>query len=621
MKSKQLHPWRKAKWVVLIALTTTVIFSGCKKDVQHERIAESQQQKFEKPVARTNPFSYSNIQKAKATIDAKGLYKTGSAQSRFSDDRLYTYMKFDPNELPEEVMRMIEADSTIHIMDFPFANGELYNDEFALDESKAEQMRDGMLYAVVPKSSITKTTLTSVAELRTVQIDELYLPDEEDTTLQFQALREAGYTEEMLARIRICLFKRPAGFVRYEDDRLGRMEPVRGMQVWGLVFGIPLHTYTDANGYYRFPWRFSAGTIMGTHAKNPRVNIKPLNTNGTLIQVIPQLIINFIFGSIHIRGWVSSCQMRDDVNFDFGGHTQVRYWSQLLNAYFFHDQYTRDDNVDNAPYAMTVYAQWANNGRLDESGVPDFGNASTPMLNKNWSASLIISVIANLLNFLPPVQFLRLVNAVPPDMTFRVPANTQPQFYCERLAQTAFHELGHAMHYSRAGNGYWYDYIAATLRADPIPGNPYGNGLGVDDGNVAVGESWAEFIGTNHVIRRYGTDALKTATFLRADIFGNPLPEYQANPFLQENEFYFFGGQWIPYGFYHDLIDDSQIPITNPERFWDRVNGITIRQLYMALGSDEDLMCDYLWTFLQQNPGVNMNDVIEIAMRHNFNCF
>ncbi|MGH7885098.1 MAG: hypothetical protein ACRENO_05315 [Thermodesulfobacteriota bacterium] len=607
------------RWT-LVALLATVLFSACKKDLEttenetaKEQTLTQRMENAAKPAKKVNPFSHENIKKAKRKLT--GQNTTTNANSKTEEQRLYTYIKFDPNEVSEELMGILEADSTIHMMDFPFANGEYNTDEFALDENKAAQLRDGMLYAVIPNVSPTKNSLLSKTEVNPVVLDELYLPDEEDTTLIFQALREINYTEEQIAQLRICLFKRPTGFVRYWDDRFQRMEPVRGTQVWGLVFGIPIHTYTDANGYYRLPWRFSAGTIMGTHAKNPRVNIKPLNTNGSLIQVIPQLIINFIFGSVHVHGWYSSCRMRDDINFEYNGHTQPRYWSQLLNAYFFHDQYANADNVENAPNAMTVYAQWANNGRFDEAGVPDFGNASTPMLNKNWSASLIIQVIARLLDFLPPVAFLRLVNAVPPDMTFRVPANTQPQFYCERLAQTAFHELGHAMHYRRAGNNYWYDYIAATLNATPVAGNPYGDGQGVDDGNVAVGESWAEFLGTNYAIRRYGNAANKarTSLFLWQ---GNFLTEYQPNPFLQENERWFWGGQWIPSGFYNDLMDGA-----NVDEAFDNVQGVSIRQLWLPLGPDTDFMCDYLWTFMQQNPGINQNDVIQIAMEHNFNCF
>ncbi len=580
--------------------------------------------KFEKLLVKPNPFSYSNIKKAKATLAKRNNASINSSANidATEDSRLYTYIKFDPNAITEDLMRVIEADTVIHIMDFPFANGEIYTDEFSIDEAKAANLRDGMLYAVVPSSNATKTSIFCIPSLNAVQLDELYLPNQEDTALQFQALREIGYTEEAILSLKICLFKQAKGFVHYYDDHLQKMEPVRGMQVWGLVFGIPLHTYTDMKGRYWFPWAFSAGTIMGVHAKNSRVNIKPLNTNGTVLQVIPQLLANFITGSTHIYGWVSSCQMKNDVNFEFSGHTQVRYWSQLLNAYFFHDQYAQEDNVDNAPNGMTVYAQWANNKHFDEDGLPDFGNASTPMLNKNWSASLISQVLLHLLDFLPPVAFLRLVNAVPPDMTFRVPANTQPQFYCERLAQTAFHELGHAMHYRRAGNSYWYDVIFATLSATPIPGNPYGDGNGNNDGKIALTESWAEFIGTNHAIRRYGNNSRKAATSLfDTDPNTGRILHFNSNSRLLESEFFFFGGRWIPYGFYHDLMDDSSTPNQNPEIIWDRINGVSIQQLYNALGSDIDFMCEYFWRFNQQNPGIPFNDLMDIATNHNFNCF
>lgn len=609
------------KLLTALGLSATILFSACKKENQQETVAETPQQKFEKPAPKTNPFSLANINKARETLNKQNSTTRTTAQRTNDADRLYTYIKFDPNAVTGEILQKLEADTSIQIMDFPFANGELYNDEFALDEEKAKLLSDGSLYAVTKKNSITETTLKTNTSLNPVVLDELYLPEEEDTTLQFQAFREAGYTEEMLARIRICLFKRPTGFVRYWDTRFNRMEPVRGMQVWGLVFGIPLHTYTDANGYYRFPWRFSAGTIMGTKAKNNRVNIKPLDTHGTLIRNIYTLITQFIVGSIHIHGWVSSCQMRSDVNFEFSGHRQVRYWSQLLNAYHFHDQYCANDNVDNAPQSMTVYAQWANTKEhTDEDGLPDFGNASTPMLGHipGTPASIFVQWLRGLFDGEDLTNYPNLFNLLTglmPDMTFRVPQAAEPQFYNERLAQIAFHELAHAMHYRRAGNNYWIDYIKATLAANPVAGNPYGNGQNADDGNVAVGESWAEFLGTNHAIRRYGNDAQKNRTSL---FFwnGNFLTQFQPNPFLQENERWFFGGNWIPSGFYNDLQDGF-----NPVENWDNIQGTTIRQLLLPLGPQTDFTCDYLWTLLQQNPALNQNDVITIAMQHDFNCF
>ena len=61
--------------------------------------------------------------------------------------------------------------------------------------------------------------ILSKQTLGATEINKLYLLDEEDTTLQFQAFREAGAFEETIETFRICLFKRPSGFVRYLDTR------------------------------------------------------------------------------------------------------------------------------------------------------------------------------------------------------------------------------------------------------------------------------------------------------------------------------------------------------------------------------------------------------------------
>jgi hypothetical protein len=604
MKSKQLHPWRKVKWAAITALATTIIFSGCKKDVQQEKIAESELQKFEKPVSKKNPFSYTNIQKAKASIAARhndpGQSNAGRA-GVIDPNRVYSYIKFYPNRLTGDMLKQLEADSSIQILDFPFANGELYNDEFALDEVKAKQLADGMLYAVVKKSTSTETTLKSEPSLNSIVLDELYLPEEEDTALQFQALREAGYTEEQLLRIRICLFKRPSGFVRYLDQETGGLVNVPGMQVWGLVFGIPLHTYTDDNGYYRFPWRFSVGTIMGTHAKNPRVNIKPLNTQGAWWLTIP---LQFIVGSVHIHGWVTSCQMRDDVNFEFTTHRQNRYWAQLMHAVSLHDQYASNDRIQSAPWGLTMYAHWDDN----------YGDASAPMLGHiSVTAAIIEGVINNIFggNINLPTEFPNLFNLLTgllPDITIKT-GDFERRLYSSILMQTALHELGHGSHFQRTGHQYWIDYIRATLRRHPEDecGGGYGCGQNPDDGNVAIGESWAEFIGTNHALRNH-PNGQKGSRWLGFTLTGTFTPFAIRFAEALEREAWFFN-TWISTGVYHDLMD---VVNTWPlEDGWDLTGGLTIQQLYEALGPNIDFFCDYEWEIINRY-GLNIVDVDQI---------
>ncbi len=308
----------------------------------------------------------------------------------------------------------------------------------------ARQMSDGSLYAVTEKNSLSSRLLTSTSVLNAEVIDELYLPSEEDTTLQFQAFREAGYTEEMLSRIRLCLLKRPSGFVRYLDQETGNLTNVPGMQVWGLVFGIPRHTFTDDNPHYNFPWRFNAGTIMGTHAKNRRVNVKPIITQGAWLALIaPQ----FIVGSVSVKGWVSSCDMRNEVNFEYREHKQNRYWAQLMHSVALDDDYCAADGIANAPPVLTIWAQWADS----------YGSASAPMLGHVGVQRAIIEEFINDVfgtNISLPSNYphiFSLVNGLLPDIPVRT-GHIERRSHSARLMQIMFHELGHASHFMRAGN-------------------------------------------------------------------------------------------------------------------------------------------------------------------------
>lgn len=577
----------------------------------------SEHKQFTDSSARANPFSVANIEKAMRKLGRRGPRPRATLSMMVEpggelpppevdptpiveptptgdDDRVYSYLRFDPNGVSGDLLKLMEAEEAIQILDFPFANGEIYNDEFALDERKAEQMRDGYLYAVLKKSSRLTEVLLSTEGLGTVELNELYLPPEDDTELQLAAFEAAGYSQDAVARLRICLFKRPSGFVRYWDNQYGRLEPVRGMQVWGLVFGIPLHTYTDGNGHYNFPWRFSAGTIMGTHAKNSRVNVKPLTTTGNAFQVIPQLIANFILGSIHIRGWVSSCDMRSDVNFDFYEHRQNRYWSQILNAVWFHDQFSQQQGIPSAPTDnLIIYAHWA-----DGTG---FGSASTPMLYHLTGGTFTDTFLGSLFPFTPTGPLLSLLHGLLPDMTLRVNADSEPFMYEPRLSQIAFHELGHASHFRRVNADFWLDLIKAEVFHSGNCGGVYGCGNQTDDGNVQVAESWAEYIGTLNALARY-PNGMKSSGFFGGFVRFDDALEQQI----------WFADFWIPTGVYNDLSDVFNTAFEP----WDNTGGASVQQMFDVFNSDVDSMCEYQERFLLLYPFFARADVESIFAAH-----
>lgn len=599
---------RPIKLGTLVVLATILIFSGCQKELENpnqETITQPQKIQLQQT---KNPYSLRNVQKAQELITARSTKQNSVTQQRANSQGLqeFIYFKFDPNQLSQELFEALENDSTVKLLDIPFANASLYNETFALDETKSEQLKDGFVYGVTDfDNAISLPLLKNATSVYKEFLDTLALIPEEDTTLQFEAYRQAGASEQQIETLRICLFKRPHGYVNYWDDALpntsggvGRLEPVRNMQVWGLVFGIPIHSYTDASGYYQLPWRFSAGTIMGTHAKNSRVNVKPFNTVGGW--VLTSLIQAFVVGSVHIKGWVGACEMRNDVNFDFYGHTQVRYWSQILNAYYFHDQYAAADGIYNAPQSMICYAHWADKPEAD------LGGASTPMLYHMTGGDITNMFIQQLFGNPVTGTLLSLLHKLLPDMTFRVCGTTPPQHYNTRLAQTAFHELGHASMYRKVGWGWYWALIWAELNYTCSGNNPYCDGTYSGAGHVAVAESWAEFIGTNNALRRYPNGYLK-ATYLSG---------FEQMSYLIESEYWFHGGKWIPYGVYHDLTDKS-----NTGETWDNIEGASISQLYNVFGSDVATMCGYQFKFIQNNPMFNVNNVNLIFSNHDVFCY
>ncbi len=620
---------KKLKFL-LAFFVLAIVLNGCKKDVEQKQVEPTAVKQTIKLANKKNPFSLKNIREVKNKRLQNTAQRTIS-NPNINVDRVWVYVQFNPERVTGDILAKLEADADIHIMDIPFANFELYNDDFALDEEKAELLKDGKLYAVYKKNSAMNDLFIAENGLETQFLDELYLPEEsesEDVDLYMQALLQAGYTQEQANRwFNICLFKKAHGRVNYFDTELNNFQPVAGMQVWALVFGIPVHTYTDANGNYEIPWRFSVGTIIGTKAKNPRVNIKPLDVHGTLARNVYTLITQFIVGSIHIEGWKSSCQMRNDIDMNFSGHTQVRFWSHLLNAYYLHDQYTNQDGIMSAPQAMVCYAGWTNdNGLFDILNRPQLRDATTPLFGHvsyikglfEYLLNDVFGANVNLANNYPSV--FSLLKGVLPDMYLGVAQSGEPSFYSSRIMQFAFHELGHASQYRQVGNA-WYIALQWAERPFPNPnsvsGNPYGDGQNSNSGIVSLAESWAEFIGTNYTIRRYGNLAMKSATST-GELNSNPftLGNFETDENLMESESFFFRGQWIPYGAYNDLMDNF-----NTNEFWDNVSGTQINQMYYTFGPNVKSTCDFASNFINNYPLISSNGGFDLMLRYGMICW
>lgn len=567
--------------MLILAIPLFLLLNSCQKELKPTSNLLTSSQ-LAKPILklpqRTNPFSLRNILKAKASLArANGKSAIYSTSNLTDNEQQFVYFKFNPNELTGEQFGTMKNDTSLFMLQIPFANMAIYTEEFGFDSIKAEQLKDGFIYGVTPiTNTIVIYALSSRPETQTVFLDTLVQISDEDTATQFQAFREIGYTEEQLNEFRLCLFKRPHGYVRYQDNDLGRLETVKGMAVWGLIFGIPALSYTDDNGYYSLPWRFSFGTIMGTFAKNDKIVIRPVNTFNLNV-----LITEFLTGAITIENWYSSCQMRYNIDFNYSSHTQARYWCQILNGVYYHYQYSYNDNISAAPRGLVCYAEWNRGGTI--------GAASSPLLNFiGASPGLIKAHMDKFYGFLMPVYFSFLISHQLPDMTFSVGGDIEQTHYSSILSQTIFHELGHASQYWRVGND-WYARLAGAESLIGKDGG-YGNADYTDWGIVQVAESWAEFIGTQYARRRYGDNGYKK--FSEFGLTNLSLLNIDHEAIFTET--------WIPTGFYYDLIDD--INIFSGENFDDKIGGSTISNMYYVFNNNTLNMCIYLNQFTIAYP-------------------
>jgi hypothetical protein len=314
--------------------------------LSHQRMVKSAN--FGLPY-KVNPLSLSNVLLAKQELD------TANTNTMLYPENHYIYFKFNPEQLPAQLFKAMEADTSLRLMTFPFADGSIYGDEVGFNETIAERLADGSIWGVTKLNNPIINNILNESAIRAVSLDTLYAPTEDQEYLYAHAVArtEANTPLEIAKRrirIRICV-RRPQGRVRYRDSSLGnQMLPVIHTQVWAIKYGVPLTTFTDTNGNFGIWSPYIVGTIVGTKAENPRVNVKPLNTSGTIAGNILSIIANFVAGSVHVHGWVGACDL-NNITIDYNDHRQNRYWAQILNAVYFHDQFCSQDQIASTPFA------------------------------------------------------------------------------------------------------------------------------------------------------------------------------------------------------------------------------------------------------------------------------
>jgi hypothetical protein len=491
-----------------------------------------------------NPYSVRNVQQA-----AMELGKTINIQT----NEIQQYIRFQ--SLDSVQAKQLIADS---VQFFPFP---LDNPKLELDENGNYHSPDNIhwLYAVVP------CRYSKPQNLLYETLDSLYFPKETEGDLEYQAFKRSNnLPAEILAQepqqitpnwwwwLPIPIGTRPSGTIRVFDTQLGRAVPLEGARAMAIHFGRIVSAHSDVNGRFTINQRFLIDTLITVGFDNWRCRIKQWDTtNGwNLAASIAQLPLP---SAIHVHGfeWFGGL---GNINITFAGNNQAHYWATLNKAVFEYHRLALADGIGR-PGAVTVYAHWSRE-------VTNSATGSAPMLGyAGWAGSWgqLLSDIGQLLPINVISRFFFL-----PDITLKTQAGVLNQ--ADRYAgvmQTMFHEMGHGSHYALAGRSFWWLYIPYT-----VANNGYGEEGSVGSTLPALAESWAEFLGRRYSVRYYGV------------LPGNRNNEewgHEGRPIAD---------LWIPYGVFHDMVDNTNVnepPPPYPRRIIDNVNGFAPWQLYLHL--------------------------------------
>ncbi len=547
---------------------------------------------------RINPFTIENINYAKSKMYGSTL-----------PDKVLThkYVKFSPTTQEHiDILENWEDKEDFSLFDFPLEY-EIENDgEHYIDPSVADELYTFQYGAIPTNINFPQVPYDVIDDLYLDKSDPLLLVESFWFTGNHKEINEyllhggltsiqvGGYNDEVIAAIKIPLMpdtpcapgyewrlvlddsgfilddnpayvwecrpklpppppvlndcgcevpsnrRYPAGCVRVDDDGFMEGVQIASIKVKDKWFGSN-KTYTDENGCWKVNKRHSGNVWVWVRFKNKYVKAKDTG---------------YWLGIRSIVDFAGKKQAppynKITVNYSNGitdNDSKARkYWAaaHTLNTVFEHRVAAVTDGVPLPKDDLN----WINKSGL--------GGASAPMLQwqpfSSWPALLAASNFTGIALLSLPFQ---------PDITNRYR-------FSESAAQfnsSGFHELGHASHYTVAGEGYWFGY-----RNHIINNGGYGSfgnfQSGSSPGKVALGEAIGSYAGA-----RYTNNLVEGENIA----FDDPI-------FVSPENF-------IPRGLIWDLIDDVEDVITDPNTlvsFTDNISGFTPNMIFNSLSPEVD---------------------------------
>lgn len=409
-----------------------------------------------------NPYTVANVREA-----YKSVYPTRSASEDIRTTNLY--VRF----LPQSDADFRELESLgVKLLDHPMdyqiiQDGDYYHDPSVGEEEITWQ------YAVVDND------FECPEHIPYEIIDECFLSENQNFTragveTDWDAVEKEAYRLTGNARLyRESLTKassvQPSGRITISDPHYLGGKPVglSGVQVMTNIFVKFSTTYTDRDGYYTIPTKYSG---------HPYYRVVFKNTKGFTIGfnwvLVPASVSTL--GKNGPEG--ISCHITQDSDYEL--------FTRGITNNAAYDYFERCGSLGVAAPPSNV--------RFWMFKFLDVSSAVMLQQGTLYDANLLTRILGN---------YVFLLKFFSPDITI----GTKNYGHPYRIYSSAVHELAHASHFSAVGTQYWTPYVLDILEGYVQSGfqNPYGNGTEKDAGYCEVGEMWAYYLESKLFEERY----------------------------------------------------------------------------------------------------------------------
>lgn len=564
------------KLFYLAILTPIFLLIGCEKEDFLDDLSEKNTStELNSFIGKKleNPYSVTNMRKAYNNLmnNSKSKQKNDQAIGNESDIKVTDlYVRFFIEDADQ--LEKLEADS-LNFSILPLDYEILKEGDLEIEEKDLEG-EGYWLYTSVP------VRYQLPGEIKHEILEELFLPeleddqDEDENTrqrssylksafsasfleeLEDESLRLTGNLEEANEESDNSIKarkpkRRPQGHIRVQNTTTGAIDPVIGVKVkvrrwfkWGKG-------YTDNNGFY---------SVDNTFRRD--VNYEVVFKNSRGFKIWPSMI------SVSSGRYSGGKHGSGGHSITFSTNSKGWRFSTVNNATVHYNNYCDQFGIGKPHNNLRIVAQ-------DKTG-----SSSAPMLRRVWG-KVGFTTNSQLVTFLSKANGITIAanslwivtKLILPDVIIKA----APSQGTAGVFETTFHELAHASHCKQVGSAYWIKYINYIITY-----GAYGDGHGMNNGVVAVGEMWGYHMGYFLTLQHFGNNnpIVRPVAMENFTPFSRPDNRDIVRPRDATNRIFRMEG-WIPVGIIHDLMDNNADVVR--AGFTDNVSGYTLSQIFGAL--------------------------------------